>query len=392
MLHDLGAAGAAQQDLESLINGQDPDIAGRFGRIRPAWEACQFTGYGEALRLAARETFGIEEISAQSLAQANDQLFTRDRRGERLRLLRDVAGLDHIQVDDESWSTGPDPSGPDFFFYDLSWREFSLGIVNAQTIEERTGIAVRDVCSLRQAMEKIFEIRAPYALAIKSQHAYWRTLAWSERSDAEADAALQKTLRGQELAEAETICLGDWGLARGVELATVHGLPVKIHTGYLAGFNQMRIDDVRVGQLCPLLLKYPAARFDLFHIAYGHQQELIALAKHFSNVYVDMCWAWGIDPLSAGDFLRRMIHAAPCNKLFVFGGDSRYPCNSVAFARLARRGLTRALEAEVREGWLREPEAMALARRFMIENQKDFFKVDALRESFGQALSQPAAG
>ncbi len=147
----------------------------------------------------------------------------------------------------------------------------------------------------------------------------------------------------------------------------------------------MTIDNVRAGQLCPLLLKYPAARFDIFHTSYGHQQELIALAKHFSGVHVDMCWAWGIDPFSACDFLRRMIHAVPINKLFVFGGDSLYPCNSVAFARQARRWITRALEAEVREGLLTEGVAIALARRFMIENQKDFFKVDERRASFRAA-------
>ena len=35
------------------------------------------------------------------------------------------------------------------------------------------------------------------------------------------------------------------------------------------------------------------------HIAYPYSDELVALAKHYPNVYVDMCWAWSIDPYSA---------------------------------------------------------------------------------------------
>ena len=44
------------------------------------------------------------------------------RTGTRLALLRDQAGLEHIQTDDKTWDCLPDLSGPDFFFYDLSCR------------------------------------------------------------------------------------------------------------------------------------------------------------------------------------------------------------------------------------------------------------------------------
>lgn len=43
------------------------------------------------------------------------------------------------------------------------------------------------------------------------------------------------------------------------------------------------------------------------------------LAKHYPNAYIDMCWAWSIDPYSACDTLRRAIHAVPANKVFAFG-------------------------------------------------------------------------
>jgi predicted TIM-barrel fold metal-dependent hydrolase len=131
----------------------------------------------------------------------------------------------------------------------------------------------------------------------------------------------------------------------------------------------MPVDYIRSGNLCSLLAKYLDARFVLMHIAYPYSQELLALAKHYPNVYVDLCWAWSIDPYSASDFVRRYIHAAPANKLFIFGGDTFWPMGAVAYAYQARQWLTRALEAEVQERLLTEVQAIGLAQRFLRENQ-----------------------
>jgi predicted TIM-barrel fold metal-dependent hydrolase len=175
------------------------------------------------------------------------------------------------------------------------------------------------------------------------------------------------------------MCLGDWCLARGVELAAEHNLPFKIHTGYYAGHSRMPIERIRPGHLSALLARYPLTRFVLMHIAYPYNDELIALAKHYPNVYVDMCWAWSINPFVARDFVRRMIHAVPANKLFAFGGDTFWPNAAVAYATQARQWLTRALQAEVDEGLLRPAEAIALATRLMRTNQEECFDIEGTR-------------
>ena len=48
----------------------------------------------------------------------------------------------------------------------------------------------------------------------------------------------------------------------------------------------------------------------------------MAIAKHFRNVYVNLFWAWRIDPFSSGEFVRGLLYAVPANKLFAFGGDT----------------------------------------------------------------------
>ena len=225
-------------------------------------------------------------------------------------------------------------------------------------------------------MQKTFELNATTAIAVKSQHAYNRTLQWREREDADAERALASCLRDpQATSEADRLALGDWCWARGVELAIEYDLPFKIHTGYYAGHSHMPVERIRAGHLSSLLMRYPQARFVLMHAAYPYSDELAALAKHYPNVYADLCWAWSIDPYSASHFVRRFLHAAPANKLFIFGGDTSWPTAAVAYAHQARHWLTRTLQAEIDERLLCEADAMELATRLMRENQYACFHV-----------------
>jgi hypothetical protein len=387
VLADLVVAGATQQEVEALVDRSNPDIQARFAAIAPVWPAVQHTGYGEAVRLIARELYEMNEITPAALEAAQNKHAALRQPGQRLKLLQEKANLDHVQTDDFCWPCLPDESGPDFFFYDLSWASFCSGTPELEALAKETGVTVRDLKTLRQAMETLFEKYARFAIAIKAQHAYNRTLRWQKRTDREAALALAAYFHDpDDFGEAERLCLGDWCWARGVELGIQYDLPFKLHTGYYAGHSRMPVDYIRSGHLCGLLAEYPQARFVLMHIAYPYSIELVALAKHYPNVYPDLCWAWSIDPYSAGDFLRRYIHAAPANKLFIFGGDTGWPSGSLAYAHQARTWLTRALQAEVDDGLLSEKEAIALATRFMRDNQYACFRVEEKKTALGMRI------
>jgi hypothetical protein len=376
---DLEVAGASRQAIAQLFDPAAGDIEFRFSGIREAWEATQFTGYGEAVRLIAREMYGLDSLTADGLDGAQRKLEQLRQPGERLRLLSEVAGLDHVQIDDYQWACEPDMSGPDFFLYDLTWTSFAAGEVKTDDIHEETGIEVFSLEDLREALAAIFRQNAPCAIAVKAQHAYTRTLHWEERSDDDAAQALAVVLAEGKVSEAVRLTLGDWCWARGVELAIEHDLPFKLHTGHHAGTGSMRIDCVGAGNLCPLLARYPEARFVLMHGAYPYTDELVSIAKHYPNVWVDLCWAWSIDPYSSADFLRRFLHTVPINKLFGFGGDAYWPTAAVAYSVQARRGLQRALEAEIACGDLTEPQAITIAHRLMHDNQYACFDIPGTR-------------
>ena len=378
---DLHTAGATAEALRNLTDKSNPDLVQRFEAIQPAWETTQFTGYGEAVRLIAKSVYGIDELTSDSLIENQHKTLELCRAGERYRLLSEVANLDHVQTDDFCWPCLPDCSGPDFFLYDLSWAGFCNGQVDTQAIQTEVGIGVNDLNGLSQAMEAIFEKYAPVAVAVKSQHAYNRTLNWSARTEDEAGHALDLILRkpADQIDTATRLCLGDWAWARGLELATQYRLPFKIHTGYYAGNDRMPVSRISAGNMCELLAAYPQAKFVLMHIAYPYNNELVALAKHYRNVWVDLCWAWSIDPYSSRDFLRRFIHTVPINKLFAFGGDTQWPSSALAYAIQARREIGKALTAEINEGYLTEKQAMTIADKIMHDNQYDCFDLEETR-------------
>lgn len=384
---DLVVAGASVDDVQFLLDGSNPNLVERFERIRKAWEAVQFTGYGEATRILAERLYQMPEITPDGLAAAQDIALQLRKPGTRLGLLKRGGNLDHVQVDNFVWACLPDLSGPDFFLYDLSWVGFCNGQVPREQLAQETGIDVQNLSDLRTAMEKLFALYGPLAIAVKAQHAYSRTLRWEERSDAATSAALGRILTNPDAASVEDqLCLGDWAWARGTELSIEYKLPFKIHTGYYAGHSRMPVDRIKGGNLCGLLAHYPEAKFVLMHIAYPYSEELVAIAKHYPNVWMDLCWAWSINPYASCDFVRRFIHSVPVNKLFVFGGDTFWPGSSVAYAIQARKWLTRALEAEVVAGDLNENQAMAIATRLMRTNQEECFGLERARAAIADKM------
>ena len=385
---DLHTAGATPSAIRQLMDKSNTDLAQRFEAIQPAWEAAQLTGYGESVRLIAKEIYGIDEITADTLIQNQNKTAYLCQPGERFRILSEVANLDHVQTDDFCWPCLPDQSGSDFFLYDLSWASFCNGHVDIASIYSTVGIEVSDLNSLEQAMSAIFDKYAPVAIAVKSQHAYNRTLHWSPRNDNEARQALNQILTqaDEKIGRQTRLCLGDWAWGKGLELAAQHNLPFKIHTGYYAGNDRMPVSRIAAGNMCELLAAFPQTRFVLMHIAYPYSQELIALAKHYRNVWVDLCWTWSIDPFSSMDFLRRFIHTVPINKLFAFGGDTSWPTSALAYAIQARQGIEKTLTAEIDEGYLNEKQAIFVADKIMRNNQYECFDLAGTRSNIQDAV------
>ena len=117
------------------------------------------------------------------------------------------------------------------------------------------------------------------------------------------------------------------------------------------------------------------------HITWPYQDEAIAVAKHFPNAYIDMCWSWTINPVAAVRFLKEFLVAAPANKLLTYGGDVSYIELVPGTVRLARRGIAQAVSELVEEGWISHAQVPALLHRLLRGNALDLFPVEDRRRS-----------
>ena len=280
------------------------------------------------------------------------------------------AGVESCQVNSLE-ATYCETEQPDLLMQDLSLVAYTTAL-DMPGIGRATGSTPRTLDEMEAAQDWFFDRYAAHAVAVKSQAAYGRRLDYADvRRDA-AGPLFDRFARGEQLAPSDRKALEDYLMRRAIGLATRRRLPVKLHCGYYAGHGRMPLERVRqnAGDLCPLLADFPDTTFVLMHIGYPYQDEYVALAKHYPNAHVDLCWAWIINPAATARFVAEFLVAAPASKLFTFGGDYANVEPVVGHAQIARQGLAQALEQLVETGWLSPEEALDLVEPLMRGNAR----------------------
>jgi len=117
-------------------------------------------------------------------------------------------------------------------------------------------------------------------------------------------------------------------------------------------------------------------RFDLFHACWPYSEIAGTMGKEFPNVYLDMCWAWAMNPLQMERILDEWLSGVPNNRIFAYGGDTGSPFPMVGYALQAREGIARVLEAKVERGEYDEATAEMVARRIMNANARELYGLD----------------
>lgn len=371
--HDFVSAGCRHDILDMFLDQSNPDIVQRWQLVESFWQHCQYTGYAEGIKLAAAQIYGITTLSAASLLAAQAHQTTLVAPGQHRRILHEIANLECVHIDAFTWGLPKDADKAPFYRYDLNVHTIADGSVDLDALGQETGIQINTLNHYADALAQLISRHAHSVVAIKSQHAYTRTLAWQAPDRDDVAMVLQKKLWGVPLLERDACVIGDWALGVIAHQAARHNLPFKIHTGHHAGNGNMPMRWINPALLDGFVKAHPTTRFVFMHIGYPYQNELLSLAKHFGNVYVDLCWAWSINPRQSSDFVRQWIHSVPINKLFGFGGDAFLPAQTVGFAMQTRKWLARTLQSEIDADTINPSEACMIAQRLMTDNQRDVF-------------------
>ncbi len=383
-LSEMVSAGMPASDAE-LFNRDDIPARDQWALVRRWWPLARNTIAAEAAAIAMKELYGVDDLSDATLGSLIGAMERVKRPGFYRWALREAARVECSMVNLSNPVAGElcmDSADPELILYDISVAPLLADDLKLGGFEKAAGIACGGIRDWLRIIDRQFERWAPVAPAIKNQCAYWRPLSFAEVSEEEAGRAFEKwLLNGGEVSVAERRAVQDFTFHHCIRRAIDCHLPVKIHTGFHAWNNCSDPAWFQPRDLAPLFRLYPQARFDLFHAGYPEHLDALYLAKHYSNVRVDMCWAWILDPAVSLDLLRHYAGALPSNKVFAFGGDYPYPDNVCGHLRIAREGVGLVLTEMAADGLLTREDAKTLARRWLRENALEFFRVEEKRSN-----------
>ena len=371
---DLLTAGMPANDLNQFRSAKT-EPGEKWKLLEPYWPAVKNTGYGQSVRITIKELYGIDDLSANTVEKIQTESKKLIKPGYYKEILK-KAKIESCQID----SIVPafrESKQPELLMYDLSFNHM-ITQPGQEGLIQPTGIDVKELEDWHKVIDWWFNKYGKYASAVKSQHAYSRNIDHEKIPAEQAAPVFKKIIGKQDVTAAERKRLEDHLFWYAVGKATSFNLPIKLHTGYYAFQNTMPLSNVQgnpaaATDLCRL---GPEHRFVFMHICYPYYEQLIAVAKHYTNAYIDMCWSWIINPVAAKDFLKKYLVTAPANKVLTFGGDYNTIEPVVGHAAIARWGITLALTELVEERLLSLSDAMELIDPFMHGNARKIFDLD----------------
>jgi predicted TIM-barrel fold metal-dependent hydrolase len=372
---DLLTAGMPQNDLTRFLS-PNVDPLEKWRLLAPWWPHVKNTGYGQAVAIAIRTLYGVGELSEKTVSKVQQKYDELRKPGFYRKVLVDIARIHSSQVNCLS-QPFMESQLPDLLLQDLSFIGMHMG-PNIGSFAPPTGIAVKDLADWHAVIDWWFDKYSDYAVAVKSQAAYSRDLDYDNVSAERAAPVFSRHLNREPVSGEDRKLLQDHLFWYCVRKATAKNLPVKLHTGYYAGQNSMPLGRLanNPASVSDLLRRSPETTFVLMHICYPYYEEMISLAKHYTNAHIDMCWAWIINPAASVQFLKHYLVTAPANKVLTFGGDYIPVEPVVGHAEIARRGIARALTELVEEGWLTPAAALELVEPIMCGNGRRIFRLD----------------
>jgi len=371
---DMLTCGMPQAEYDKFFSRNTSPL-NKWKILKSYWPAVRNTGYGMAVEIAMQQLYDVPELSDETIRKVASGYEKVCRKGFYKEILCEKSGIESCQVNalEQPFRKSAMPT---LLMQDISIVGMFTG-PNINTYAKPADIDVKSLADWHHVIDWWFEKYGPYAVAVKSQNAYSRDIDYENVPTEQAEPVFTKRLSSKNITSHERKLIEDHLFWYSVKAATKANLPVKLHTGYYAGQNSMPLSRLinNPDSATRLCKASPETRFVFMHICYPYYEEILSVAKHYTNAYIDMCWSWIINPIAAKDFLKKYLVTAPANKILTFGGDYIPVEPVLGHAIVARRGIALALSELVEEGWLSLDRAEELADMIMHKNARKIFNL-----------------
>jgi len=387
---DLVSSGMTLEELNTIRITKTP-LEKRWQSFLPYWERVENTGYAQAIKIAVKDLYGIEDFGPSTWKTLKETMDKHRKPGFHRWVLKTKGGID-VSINDV-YTTDVDEGQVPVMRFDDYAIPFSRN--DLSTLSKRTGTPIHSLDNLLEALETEFASLAKQIVGVKIGLAYARTLDFEKTTHADAEVVFNRIYRTKTFATMELLPyagraiatripqgigfddakpLQDYVVHRIIQLAARYGLPVQIHTGLQEG-NENIIGNSNPTLLTNLFREYREVKFDIFHAGYPYFREVATLAKNFPNVYLDLCWVHIISPTAARIILSEWLDTVPSNKILAFGGDYRFVEGVYGHIVMARRNIAATLQEKVEHGDIELKQIPYLASRILRENARELFNL-----------------
>ena len=366
---DLMSAGMPEDELEK-VKDSNIDILERFNILEPYLHCVKNTSYYRSLEIAAKKIHGVNEISADTILELNEKF--KKAAGDKdygRHVMKDICNIE-VSIND-NWSQDMKFSKTDLF---APTCQFSPDSHIAENL------SFDDYCE--KYRQYFLKQKNDGMKTIKTPMAYWRSLYVEDVDYNTAKEAYNEYLKEYFTAKKENPDiemefpkkLDDYMIHVLLKIADENNFAIQIHTGLQEGMRN-NLENSNPMLLQNLFPKYPNVSFDLFHMGYPYERELIVLAKTHPNVYIDLCWAHIISPVASRNAFYEMLDVLPYTKIFGFGGDYIFFDGVAGHITLAKQNICAVLAKKVSGGECDIVLAEKILQAVLHDNAKRVFKL-----------------
>lgn len=370
---DLITAGLPPQDYQKLLEHQ-LNISEKWALLKPFWKYARHTGYGQCIETIARDIYGIAVINDESVEEWNHKFKQELGIGHFQKILKETCKikasiLDFVDMDVEC---NPDP---DYFVpsHRIDLMLYPKTGKDLRTLSQQSGVTICSFESYLAACESIMQKYMHKSKLLKCGVAYERGLHFERVTRQQAESGFQAVFAANyyfQSKDEQMFTVGkpfqDYIMHFLLEIAQRNGMVLQMHSGIQEG-NGNFLRNSRPSLLNNLFLEYPGIAFDVFHIGYPYQNELLSLAKMFPNVYIDMCWSHIVSPVAAQNALSEFLEAIPYNKICGFGGDFLFVDGVYGHLCVARQNIAKVLATKTQQGLFDIDEAKFVAQTLLYD-------------------------
>lgn len=369
LMSDLGSVGARHIDYDVMM---EADYSWLWEQLGTYLDYCRNTSYYSHFVEGFKKLYGFEDLY---FTEENIEVLSRQ--------------IEANYADFEAWyNKAFSLAGYEIMFNDQYWNPYNLevdpryhalvfhindivGGIWKRPREE--GFKIEELEDYLDYCESLFELNLERnAVCLKNSMAYSRTIYYEDIDRNTAVDLFYKAESG--LLREDQKKLEDFMFHWIIEKSIEYDLPIQIHTGYLAG-NGNNLENGKPTKLLKLFMKYPEAKFVLFHGGYPWTSEYVALGKMFPNVYLDLVWLPQISRETAVRTLDEMLDCVPYSKI-CWGADCAVIEESVGSLEYAKGVIAEVLTKRIERGLLTEDLAYEIVDGIFRENAIKLFKLE----------------